>query len=112
MNSERAAPISVELAEVDHPSSSDSFSIVYTTCNKSAIIDLYSVGDKDKTWATLEQKEVPFTHWLCIQGPQGEIVRVKALFDGGAMVGAMCTTFFKKIQHRLHGQTRPSGRHL
>jgi len=28
------------------------------------------------------------------------------------MVGAMCTTFFTKIQHQLHGQTKPSGRQL
>ena len=97
---------------VDHPSSPDSVNFVYTTCDNSTIIDLYSVGNKDETWATLEQKEVPFTHWLCMHGPQGEIVRVQALFDGGAMVGAMCTTFFNRIQHRLHGQTKPSGRRL
>ena len=97
---------------VNRPSSPDSVNFVYTTCDNSTIIDLYSVGNKDETWATLEQKEVPFTHWLCMHGPQGEIVRVQALFDGGAMVGAMCTTFFNRIQHRLHGQTKPSGRRL
>ena len=63
-------------------------------------------------WETLSQREVPFTHWLLLHGPRGEIVRVKALFDGGAMVGAMCKSFFKKIQHRLKGQTRPSNRRL
>jgi transposase InsO family protein len=51
-------------------------------------------------------------HWLLVHGPRGEIVRVKALYDGGAMVGAMCASFFKKIQHRLDGQTKPSNRHL
>ena len=59
-------------------------------------------------WETLSQREVPFTHWLLVHGPRGEIVRVRALFDGGAMVGAMCTSFFNKIQHRLEGQTKPS----
>ena len=59
-------------------------------------------------WETLSQREVPFMHWLLVHGPRGEIVRVRALFDGGAMLGAMCTSFFKKIQHRLEGQTRPS----
>jgi len=63
-------------------------------------------------WETLSQKEVPFVHWLLLHGLWGEIVRVKALFDGRAMVGAMCTSFFKKIQHRLSGQTKPSNQRL
>jgi len=63
-------------------------------------------------WETLSQKEVPFVHWLLLHGPRGEIVRVKALFDGRAMVGTMCTSFFKKIQHRLSGQTKPSNQCL
>ena len=63
-------------------------------------------------WKTLKQKETPFMHWLSLHGPQGEKVRVKALFDGGAMVGAMCASFFKKVQHRLQGQTKPSSRRL
>jgi len=72
------------------------------------LTDLYTIGDDDEMWKTLRQREVPFVHWLLLHGPQGEIARVKALFDGGAMVGAMCASFFKKIQHRLDGQTRPS----
>ena len=63
------------------------------------LIDLYAVGEDDKMWETLSQREVPFTHWLLVHGPHGEIVRVRALFDGGAMVGAMCMSFFNKIQH-------------
>jgi hypothetical protein len=38
---------------------------------------------------------------LNLLGPQGEIVRVEALFDGCAMVSAMCTTVFEKVKHRL-----------
>lgn len=30
------------------------------------------------------------------------MVRVRALFDDGAMVSAMCTSVFEKIKHRLH----------
>ena len=63
-------------------------------------------------WETLKQKGTPFVHWLLLHGPQGEKVRVKALFDGGAMVGAMCASFFNKVQHRLLGQTKPSSRRL
>jgi len=98
MSGERVAPISVEPTGVDHPSSLDSFDVVHTVRNNATIIDLYSVGDKDRLWETLEQREVPFVHWLLMHGPQGKIVRVKALFDGGAMVGAMCTSFFKKYK--------------
>jgi len=98
----------VELIEVSCPSSSDSSSVIHTTCSTSTIIDLYSVGDKDKAWETLSQKEAPFQQWLLLHGPQGEIVWVKAQFDGGAMVGAMCTLFFEKVQHWLQGQTKPS----
>jgi len=108
MSGEWVAPISVEPTGVDHPSSLDSFDVVHTMCDNATIIDLYSVGDKDRLWETLEQREVPFVHWLLVHGPQGEIVRVKALFDRGAMVGAMCTSFFKKVQHWLFSQTKPS----
>jgi len=47
-------------------------------------------------------------HWLWLHGPQGEVVRANALFNGGAMVGAMCLSLFEKVKHRLHGQTKPS----
>ena len=61
-----------------------------------------------KAWEMLSQKEIPFMQWLLLHGPQGEIVWVKTLFDGGAMVGAMCTSLFEKVQHWLQGQTKPS----
>ena len=43
--------------------------------------------------------EVPFQHALTLLGPQGENVRVSALFDGCAMVAAMCATVFEKVKH-------------
>ncbi|KAJ6513610.1 hypothetical protein C8R47DRAFT_953398, partial [Mycena vitilis] len=49
----------------------------------------------------------PFEHWIIIQGPKGENVRVKALFDGGAMVGAMDTGVWEKNRHRM-GREQPS----
>ena len=61
-----------------------------------------------KAWEMLSEKEIPFMQWLLLHGPQGEIVWVKTLFDGGAMVGAMCTSLFEKVQHWLQGQTKPS----
>jgi len=111
MSSKQVAPSPGESAEVEGPSP-DSLTIVDTTCNNSMLIDLYAIEGDDKMWKTLTQKEAPFIHWLLLHGPQGEIIRVKALFDRGAMVGAMCTSFFNKVQHRLLGQTKASNRHL
>ena len=51
-------------------------------------------------------------HWIWLHRPQGEVVRVNVLFDGGAMVGAMCSSVFDKVKHRLHGQAKPSSRLL
>jgi hypothetical protein len=65
-------------------------------CIQSFIVDIYAVGGEDNTWVSLKEKEVPFMHWLWIHGPQGELVRVNALFDGGAMVGrCVCQTLRK-----------------
>ena len=66
------------------------------------IVDLYSVGHEEvnRTMCNIGT-EVPFQHTLRLLGPQGEVVRVSALFDGCAMVSVMCTTVFEKIKHRL-----------
>ena len=80
--------------EIDCPNSSESINDVYTRAN-SSVVDLYSVGEEDKTWGSLKEKEVPFMHWLLLHGPRGKVVRVNALFDGGAMVGAMCASVFE-----------------
>ena len=58
-----------------------------------------------------EGAEIPFQHTLHLLGPQGEIVRVPALFDGCAMVAAMCATIFEKVKHRL-GVWKQSRRQL
>ncbi|KAG2752854.1 hypothetical protein P692DRAFT_20723185, partial [Suillus brevipes Sb2] len=66
------------------------------------IVDLYSVGHVETTKEQLETKEaVPFIHQITLEGPRGEAVRIRALFDDGAMVAAMCTSIFDKIKHRL-----------
>ena len=76
------------------------------------IVDLYSVGHKDVTREMCDTGvEVPFQHTLLILGPQGETTRVSALFDGCAMVAAMCVTVFEKVKHRL-GKWSKSERQL
>ena len=59
------------------------------------LIDLYSVGHTSvcEQWKPGKDK-VLFKQLLQLKGPQGEIVCISALFNGGAMVGAMCTSVF------------------
>ena len=73
------------------------------------VTDLYSVGYSKTTKNTAA--EVPFIHNIHIIGPKGEIAIIKALFDGGAMVNAMCTSAFNKARHLL-GNTALSKRLL
>ena len=75
---------------------------VINTESNDNIVDLYSVGHEEvnKTMCDIGT-EVPFQHTLCLLGPQGEVVRVSALFDRCAMVLVMCATVFEKIKHRL-----------
>jgi hypothetical protein len=76
------------------------------------IVDLYSVGHEEVTRAMCDAgTEVPFQHTLQLLSPQGETVRVSALFDGCAMVSAMCTTVFERVKHRL-GKWSKSTRQL
>lgn len=66
------------------------------------IVDLYSVEHEEVTREMCNMGfEVPFQHTLHILGPQGEVVRVAALFDRCAMVAAMCATVFNKVKCRL-----------
>jgi hypothetical protein len=41
--------------------------------------------------------------YVSLKGKQGEAVLVKALFDEGAMVNAMCATAFEQVKSRLRG---------
>ena len=88
---------SVERAEV-----SSSATNVLNIEQNNNLIDLYSVGHEKVTRTMCDTGvEVPFQNTLQLLGPQGEVVRVSALFDGCAMVGAMCVTVFDKVKHRL-----------
>ena len=85
---------------------------VLSTTQNNNIVDLYSLGHKEVTRTMCDTGvEVPFQNTLHLLGPQGEIVRVTALFDGCAMVSAMCLTVFEKVKHRL-GKWRSSEKQL
>jgi hypothetical protein len=98
---------SVEVVEVISPAA-----CVLNAMQNDNVVDLYSVGHKEVTRAMCDKGiEVPFQHSLHLLGPQGEIVRVSALFDGCAMVSVMCRTIYEKIKHRL-GEGKESAKQL
>ena len=87
----------VEVAEIGSPLVN-----VPNTESNDNIVDLYSVGHKEVTREMCNKEmEVLFQHTLQILGPQEEIVRVAALFDGCTMVLVMCETVFEKVKHRI-----------
>ena len=87
----------VEVIKITSPA----LNVLDTTPNDN-LIDLYSVGHKEVTRSMCDIGiEVPFQHTLTLLGPQGENVRVAALFNGCAMVAVMCRTIFEKVKHRL-----------
>lgn len=49
----------------------------------------------------------PFVSNIKLYGPQGEIVRVSAVIDNGAMVNVICRTLWDRVGHRL-AQLEPS----
>jgi hypothetical protein len=100
-------PASEEVIEVISPAVN-----VHNATPNYNVVDLYSVEHKEVTRAMCDVgTEVPFQHTLFLLSPRGEIVRVAALFDGGAMVAAMCVTVFEKVKHRL-GKWRKSEKQL
>jgi hypothetical protein len=62
------------------------------------IVELYSTDD-DETRHNCQ----PFLQYVSLKGKQGEAIQVKALFDEGAMVNAMCATAFEQAKSQLRG---------
>lgn len=87
-----------------------------TNLYSSRIIELasiYTVGaetENSKTNTALEESK-PFIHEVKLMGPKGEIVRIKGVFDDGAMINAMDTVVFEKVKHRL-AEVKMSDRQL
>ena len=97
----------IEMVEIISPTVD-----VHSTTQNDNVIDLYLVGHEEVTRSMCNSGvEVPFQSTLHLLGPQGEIIRVAALFDGCAMVSAMCITIFEQVKHRL-GEWRASDKRL
>ena len=92
-----------EVLELDANSTDLESHNVHTDVLKNEnLIDLYLVRHEAVTRGMCnEGQEVPFKHMLRIKGPQGEIVRVSAVFDSAAIMAAMCQSLFEKVRHRL-----------
>ena len=80
-----------------------------TTSLESNIVELFGVGASKEREE--ERKTKPFTHQVRFHGPQGEIVRVWANVDDGAMREVMSSAMFRKVRHRL-GTALPSSQLL
>ena len=77
---------------------------VTTNSNLNAV-NLFSIGANKE--GDEKEKTKPFIHQVWLHGPQGEIVRVWANIDDGAMREVMSSAMFKKVKHRL-GTALPS----
>lgn len=62
------------------------------------LADIYTVGAE--SGKQIEESK-PFVHRVQLQGPKGEKVRLKGIFDGGAMINTIDTNIFKTVKHRL-----------
>lgn len=66
-------------------------------------VDIYTASAQADDADSKSNKTVPFVQNITIDNVNGERIRVRALFDDGAMINAMCTTVFETVKHRLKG---------
>ena len=77
-------PISAGRTEVGKGNRVDASTNLYVPDSEKAIFDLYCVG-----YGEGSAKSVPFMHTVCLMGPRGEVVRIRSVFDDGAMLNAI-----------------------
>jgi hypothetical protein len=106
----RVAPNSLSMGDNPEIFATHATPVVSSMNVNNDVIDLYLIR-QSKTTMNTTGEEAPFVHEINIIGPKREVSTVRALFNGGAMVSAMCTTAFNRAQHRL-GDTLQSRRGL
>ena len=89
----------------EHSQSTDTVSNVLTTTIESNVVELFSIGASKSKGEIKDTK--PFVHQVRLHGPQGEVVRVWANVDDGAMKEVMSKEKFQMVKHRL-GRATPS----
>ena len=82
---------------------------VLTSTTESDVVDLFDIGVNEMKEGIENTK--PFRHRVHFRGPRGEIVRVWANVDNGAMKEVMSSQTFHKVKHKL-GTWKPSSQLL
>ena len=82
-----------------HFGNTDTVSNVDKTYPESNVINLFNIGASKV--GGRENKTKPFIHRVKLLGLQGEVIRVWANIDDGAMKEVMSLEMFKKVKHRL-----------
>jgi len=78
--------------------SSDAQIPLYDTCIID-IAEIYTVAMESGEFQLEESN--PFIHGVALHGPKGEIVRLRGVFDDGAMINAIDSRVFSIVKHRL-----------
>lgn len=63
------------------------------------LAEMYTVGTENGD--RLMERSDPFVHGVKLLGPRGEIVRIKGVFDDGAMINAIDQNVFDMVRKRL-----------
>ena len=63
------------------------------------IAEIYTVGTE--SGKSLLEESDPFVHKVALQGPKGEAVRIRGVFDDGATMHAIDLRVFETLKHRL-----------
>ena len=79
---------------------------VLAATTKSKVVDLFDIGAD-----TVKEGTKPFRHRVRFHGQKGEIIRVWANIDDGAMREVMSSSMLEKVKHKL-GPLRPSSQLL
>ena len=69
---------------------------IYNEPSEFQIFDLYGIGNV-KTAHT----SIPFVYGVKLEGPKGEIVQMRSVFDDGARVNAIDANVFAQVKDRL-----------
>ena len=93
----------------EHREVTSTVSNVLTFTTESDILDLFDIGANETKEGIGNTK--PFRHRVHFRGPRGEIVRVWANIDDGAMKEVMSSQTFHKVKHKL-GTWKPSSQLL
>ncbi|KIJ29609.1 hypothetical protein M422DRAFT_188198, partial [Sphaerobolus stellatus SS14] len=65
------------------------------------LIAVMTIANDQQALSEERKGEKVYRQWVKLHGPRGEVVRVRAVVDGGAMRNTMCTRKWSQWGHRL-----------